>query len=72
MKPQEKAVESFIHALSHDLKNILHNIHAYADLLEEENDPEFIEGIVRLVKKARKVLNDYVSLADKGEFSERP
>jgi light-regulated signal transduction histidine kinase (bacteriophytochrome) len=72
MNPQEKDVDSFIHSLSHDLKNILHNIHAYAELLEDENDPEFIKGIIRLVKKAREILNDYVTLADKGDFSQRP
>ncbi|MHA1909928.1 MAG: histidine kinase dimerization/phospho-acceptor domain-containing protein [Candidatus Thorarchaeota archaeon] len=72
MGPQEKELEDFFHALSHDMKNILHNIQGYADLLEDENNPEFIQGIVRLVKKARELLNDYVSLADKGEFSQRP
>ena len=72
MTPQDNAVGEFIHSLSHDVKNILHNIHAYADLLEEENNPEFIEGIARLVKKAREVLNDYVALADAGDFSKRP
>ena len=72
MNPQESDFEEFIHALSHDIKNILHNIHAYADLLEEDNDPEFIEGIVKLVKKAREVLNSYVTLADKGEYTTRP
>ncbi|MFW9848886.1 MAG: histidine kinase dimerization/phospho-acceptor domain-containing protein [Candidatus Thorarchaeota archaeon] len=68
----EGEIGTFIHALSHDLKNILHNIQGYADLLEDDNDPECLEGIVRLVKKAKQLIDNYVTLADAGEFSKRP
>ena len=71
MSPEEDEIRSFMHSLSHDMKNILHNIQGYADLLEGELDPEFIEGIIRLVKKAKQLLSDYVTLADKGDFSKK-
>ncbi len=72
MKQEEDEIRSFMHTLSHDMKNILHNIQGYVDLLEVEHDPEFIAGIIRLVKKAKQLLNDYVTLADEGDFSQTP
>jgi light-regulated signal transduction histidine kinase (bacteriophytochrome) len=58
----------FIHNLSHDMKNILHNILGYAVLLEEEYDVEQVAKIVDLVKKADDLLKDYVANADAGRF----
>ena len=72
MKHAENEVNAFIHALSHDIKNVLHNIQGYADLIEGEENSEFTEGIVRSVRKAKKIMQDYVEFADKGDFTKRP
>jgi len=72
MNEIEKELSLFMHALSHDMKNILHNIQGYADLLESEPDPVLIEGIIRSVKKAKVLLQEYVKIADVGDLTQRP
>lgn len=72
MNEIKNELSSFIHALSHDLKNVLHNIQGYADLLEDEHDPAFLEGISRSVKKAKKLMREYVRIADAGDLTQRP
>ncbi|MDF1540850.1 MAG: histidine kinase dimerization/phospho-acceptor domain-containing protein [Candidatus Thorarchaeota archaeon] len=72
MNDIEKELSSFIHALSHDMRNILHNIQGYADLLEDEHDPVFLEGISRSVKKAKRLMQEYVDIADAGNLTKRP
>ena len=64
-------IKRLVHVLSHDLKNILHNIQGYVNILEEENDKECLEGITRLVQKGKQVIDEYVALADKGQETEK-
>ncbi len=68
----KKELSSFIHALSHDMKNALHNIQGYADLLEDEYDPALLEGITRSVAKAKRIMQEYVGIADAGNLTKRP
>ncbi len=68
----QEDLSKFIHALSHDLKNILHNIQGYVNLLEDENNPEFLSGIVMLVGKAKNVIDQYVVMADEGNLEKYP
>ncbi|MFW9919219.1 MAG: histidine kinase dimerization/phospho-acceptor domain-containing protein [Candidatus Thorarchaeota archaeon] len=68
----QEELSEFMHSLSHDIKNILHNIQGYVNLLEQEDDPEYLAGVVRLIQKAKQTLEDYVSLADNGNLTKRP
>ncbi|MFW9892758.1 MAG: response regulator [Candidatus Thorarchaeota archaeon] len=58
-KITQEDASKFIHKLSHDVTGIAHNIMGYATLLEEEINPEYIQGISRLVSK----LNDRIKRA---------
>lgn len=64
----KKVVSVFIHKLSHDVTGITHNIMGYATLLEEENNPEYLEGISRLIEKLNERIKQAVSIADAGDL----
>jgi DNA-binding NtrC family response regulator len=65
--PSGKASE-FIHALSHDITGILHNIMGYATLLEEDYNKTYIQGISRLVTKLSDRVKRAVSDIDEGKI----
>jgi len=66
----ETVVSEFIHKLSHDITGITHNIMGYATLLEEENNPEYLKGIARLINKLNKRIEDAVNAVDEGQLQE--
>ncbi|MHA2027535.1 MAG: hypothetical protein ACXACG_16075 [Candidatus Thorarchaeota archaeon] len=61
----------FIHKLSHDITGITHNIMGYATLLEEENNPDYIKGIIRLIMKLNDKVKTAVSEIDDGVLNEK-
>lgn len=69
-KIKQETVSKFIHKLSHDISGIAHNIMGYATLLEEENNPEYIKGISRLLLKMSERVRTAVAAIDKGELNE--
>jgi DNA-binding NtrC family response regulator len=61
----------FIHKLSHDIIGISQNIMGYATLLEEENNPDYIKGIGRLLNKLNDRVKSAVSEVDDGALNEK-
>lgn len=66
---QENA-SKFIHQLSHDITGIAHNILGYTTLLEEETNPDYINGISRLLMKLNGRIKTAVTEIDNGELNE--
>jgi signal transduction histidine kinase len=66
----EEVASEFIHKLSHDITGITHNIMGYATLLEEENNPEYLEEIARLIEKLNNKIKEAVSAVDDGKLKE--
>ncbi|MFW9975301.1 MAG: response regulator [Candidatus Thorarchaeota archaeon] len=66
---QENA-SKFIHQLSHDIAGIAHNIMGYTTLLGEENNPDYINGIGRLVMKLSNRVKTAVTEIDNGKINE--
>ncbi|MFX1483021.1 MAG: response regulator [Promethearchaeota archaeon] len=60
----------FIHKLSHDVTGIAHNIMGYATLMEEENNPEYLEGISRLITKLNERMKNAVTEVDEGSLND--
>ena len=58
-----------IHHLSHDVKNILHNIYGFSQLLEDEIEPKYVERIQKLIMKCNDVIKEYVEKVDAGNFT---
>lgn len=61
----------YIHKLSHDITGITHNIMGYATLLEEDNNPDYIKGIYRLVSKINEKVQTAVTEIDDGVLNEK-
>jgi len=73
IKPQtikQETASKFIHKLSHDVAGITHNIIGYATLLEEENNPDYMKGIGRLLTKLNDRVKTAVSEIDNGELND--
>jgi len=70
MIPMEEA-SKFIHKLSHDVTGITHNIMGYATLLEEENNPDYLAGISRLITKLNERMKSAVTEVDEGDLIEK-
>jgi len=67
---KQEMASKFIHKLSHDITGIAHNIMGYATLLEEENNPEYIKGIGRLLTKLDERVKTAVNEIDDGTLNE--
>ncbi len=67
---KQEMASKFIHKLSHDITGIAHNIMGYATLLEEENNPEYIKGIGRLLTKLDERVKTAVDEIDDGTLNE--
>lgn len=68
---KHEIASKFIHKLSHDITGITHNIMGYATLLEEENNPEYLKGITRLLTKLNDKVKNAVSEIDNGVLNEK-
>ena len=67
---KQETASKFIHKLSHDIIGITQNIMGYATLLEEEINPDYIEGISRLLAKLNDRIKTAVCEIDDGELNE--
>jgi DNA-binding NtrC family response regulator len=68
---EQDIASKFIHRLSHDIIGIANNILGYATLLEEEINPEYIEGINRLTVKLGDRIKTAVSEVDAGALTKK-
>ncbi|MHA2352847.1 MAG: response regulator [Candidatus Thorarchaeota archaeon] len=67
---KQDTASKFIHKLSHDIIGVAQNIMGYATLLEEENNPEYIKGISRLLTKLNDRVKSAVSEVDDGVLND--
>ena len=67
---KQETASKFIHKLSHDIIGVAQNIMGYATLLEEENNPEYIKGISRLLAKLNGRVKTAVSEVDDGVLND--
>ena len=67
---RQETASKFIHKLSHDIVGMAQNIMGYATLLEEENNPDYIKGISRLLTKLNDRVKTAVSEVDEGALNE--
>ena len=65
----QESFSKLIHHLSHDIKNILHNIYGFSQLLEDEYVPSYIERLQKLVMKCKDLINEYVEAVDSGNLT---
>ena len=65
----QESLSKLIHHFSHDINNILHNIYGFAQLLEDEFEPSYVERIMKLVMKCKDLINEYVEVVDSGDFT---
>ena len=68
-KLDQKNISKLVHHFSHDMKNILHNIYGFAQLLDDEFEPTYVERIMKLVMKCKDLINEYVVIVDSGDFT---
>ena len=68
---RHETASEYIHKLSHDITGITHNIMGYATLLEEENNPDYIKGIGRLITKLNEKVQTAVTEIDDGVLNEK-
>ena len=68
-KSERELFSDFMHVFGHDARNILHNILGYAQLLEEEYEKTYVDGIIKLVLKCEKLIKSYVEAADDGDYT---
>jgi DNA-binding NtrC family response regulator len=67
---KQDTASKFIHKLSHDIIGVAQNIMGYATLLEEENNPEYIKGISKLLTKLNDRVKSAVSEVDDGVLND--
>lgn len=68
---KQDTASKFIHKLSHDVIGMTQNIMGYATLLEEDNNPEYLKGIGRILKKLNNRVKFAVSEVDDGALNEK-
>ncbi|MFX1607342.1 MAG: response regulator [Promethearchaeota archaeon] len=68
---KQDTASKFIHKLSHDVIGMTQNIMGYATLLEEDNNPEYLKGIGRILKKLNDRVKFAVSEVDDGALNEK-
>ncbi|MHA1929864.1 MAG: histidine kinase dimerization/phospho-acceptor domain-containing protein [Candidatus Thorarchaeota archaeon] len=66
---EQEKFSKLMHHFSHDIKNILHNIYGFSQLLEDDHDPKYIERMQKMVMKCKDLINAYVEKIDAGDFA---
>jgi PAS domain S-box-containing protein len=66
LEKQRAELSDFAHSMSHDLKNIFHNMQGFIELVEDEDDLQHLHRLHGLIKEAGDVLDHSVVLADAG------
>ncbi|MFP8951752.1 GAF domain-containing sensor histidine kinase [Natrialbaceae archaeon A-arb3/5] len=69
---QNERLERFISVISHDLRNPLNVLSGYADLIEETDDPTYIEDVSVAAERMETMIDDLLTLArQKSDLDER-
>lgn len=66
LEKQRAELSDFAHSMSHDLKNIFHNMQGFIELTEDEKDFKHLQRLYGMIKEAGDVLDHSVVLADAG------
>jgi PAS domain S-box-containing protein len=66
LEKQKTELSEFAHSMSHDLKNILHNMTGFIELAEDENDLKHLVRLKSLIHDAGELLDHSVLLAEAG------
>ena len=66
LKKQKEELSDFAHTMSHDLKNIFHNMLGFIELIEEEQNLSHLARIRTLLNETGEMVDHSVSLADAG------
>ncbi len=66
IRRQKEELSTIAHDMAHDLRNVLHNIEGYTELLTHDYNLDYVEGISRLTTKISSLLKEWTQLADEG------
>ncbi|TFG28922.1 PAS domain S-box protein [Candidatus Thorarchaeota archaeon] len=66
LRKQREELSEFAHSMSHDLKNIFHNMNGFIELVEDENDFSHLQRLRQMLKESGELLDHSVALADAG------
>ncbi len=66
LKKQKEELSDFAHSMSHDLKNIIHNMLGFIELIEEEQDFIHLSRMRILLNETGELIDHSVALADAG------
>ncbi len=66
LEKQKHELGEFAHAMSHDMKNIFHNMVGFIELTEDENDLRHLGKLKTLIQDTSELLDHSVALAEAG------
>lgn len=66
LKKQKEELSDFAHSISHDLKNIFHNMLGFIELIEEEQNFGLLTKLRSLINETGEMVDHSVALADAG------
>lgn len=66
LKKQKEELSDFAHTMSHDLKNIFHNMLGFIELIEEEQNLSHLTRLRTLLNETVEMVDHSVALADAG------
>ena len=66
LEKQKHELSEFAHAMSHDMKNIFHNMIGFVELAEDENDLRHLKKLKALIHDTGELLDHSVALAEAG------
>ncbi|MFW9805383.1 MAG: PAS domain S-box protein, partial [Candidatus Thorarchaeota archaeon] len=66
LKKQKEELSDFAHSMSHDLKNIFHNMQGFIELAQEEQNFDHLKKIRTLLSETSDLVDHSVALADAG------
>lgn len=66
LRKQKEELSDFAHSMSHDLKNIFHNMYGFIDLAEEEQNFAHVSRLRSLLNETVEMIEHSVALADAG------
>ncbi len=66
LRKQREELSEFAHSMSHDLKNIFHNMLGFIELVEDENDINHLQKLRQMLRETSDLLDHSVALADAG------
>jgi len=71
LRKQKEELSEFVHAMSHDLSNRLHQVSGYLDLYHQDHDEEMYRRAQRIISQMGDLLKYSVDLADAGQVVQK-